>query len=101
MGRLISDTIDIAPFLLIAQATFAFILIVGYIVTLLYMLILYFENPDFLAGKFVPFKTPLDEKYDSQVPEANRFNIPMLIASLKTYKVKFTITDDTRKLKSR
>ena len=43
----------------------------------------------------MPFKTPLDEKYDSQVPEANRFNIPMLIASLKTYKVKFTYTDDT------
>ena len=39
------------------------------------------------SGKFVPFKTPLDEKYDSMVPEANRFNIPMLIASMKTYKV--------------
>ena len=39
------------------------------------------------AGKFLPFKTPLDERYDSMVPEANRFNIPMLMTSMKTYKV--------------
>ena len=40
-----------------------------------------------ISGKFLPFKTPLDERYDSMVPEANRFNIQMLMTSMKTYKV--------------
>ncbi|BFZ11350.1 hypothetical protein BsWGS_14390 [Bradybaena similaris] len=34
--------------------------------------------------KFLPFKTPLDSKYDGEVPEESRFNIEMLFAAAKT-----------------
>ncbi|RUS87888.1 hypothetical protein EGW08_004366, partial [Elysia chlorotica] len=32
---------------------------------------------------FLPFKTPLDARYDDQVPEENRFTVDMLLNSLK------------------
>lgn len=47
-----------------------------------------------IVGKFVPFKTPLDERYDSMVPEANRFGISMLFASMKTHQAKLGLVVD-------
>ncbi|KAL5007034.1 hypothetical protein ScPMuIL_015840 [Solemya velum] len=47
-----------------------------------------------ILGKFLPFKTPLDNKYDGDVPEHQRFNISMLFASLKTYKVRMGLLVD-------
>ena len=41
----------------------------------------------FAADKFIPFKTPLDSRYDSQIPDAKKFNIEMLFASCKSAKV--------------
>lgn len=34
-----------------------------------------------VAGKFLPFKTPLSERYNDQVPEENRFPLSMLLDS--------------------
>lgn len=47
-----------------------------------------------VAGKFLPFKTPLDNKYDDQVPEECRFDIHMLFHILKNYKVKMGLIID-------
>lgn len=41
-----------------------------------------------IIGKFLPFKTPLDSRYDDQVPEANRFTVDMLLNSLKMKRMK-------------
>lgn len=37
-----------------------------------------------IQDKFLAFKTPLDSKYDDQVPEENRFNMAMLFRSMKS-----------------
>ncbi|XP_065897990.1 mRNA-capping enzyme-like [Dysidea avara] len=34
-----------------------------------------------VAGKFLPFKTPLSDRYNDQVPEENRFPLAMLLDS--------------------
>lgn len=34
-----------------------------------------------VAGKFLPFKTPLSDRYNDQVPEENRFPLSMLLDS--------------------
>uniref|UniRef100_A0A0B7ADD3 Uncharacterized protein n=1 Tax=Arion vulgaris TaxID=1028688 RepID=A0A0B7ADD3_9EUPU len=39
-------------------------------------------------NKFLPFKTPLDSKYDGQVPEENQFKIAMLFTVAKTLRKK-------------
>jgi hypothetical protein len=41
----------------------------------------------FISDKFIPFKTPLDSRYDDDVPEECRFNFDMLLESLKNGKV--------------
>ncbi|XP_059165251.1 mRNA-capping enzyme-like [Physella acuta] len=41
-----------------------------------------------IQDKFLPLKTPLDSRYDPQVPEECRFNIDMLLNSLKVSKKK-------------
>jgi len=35
----------------------------------------------------LPFKTPLDARYSDQIPEECRFDLEMLFASLKSFKV--------------
>ncbi|KAK2156753.1 hypothetical protein LSH36_206g04070 [Paralvinella palmiformis] len=45
-------------------------------------------------GKFMPFKTPLDNKYNDQVPEECRFDIHMFFHILKNYKVKMGLVID-------
>ncbi|KAL4218429.1 hypothetical protein ACF0H5_023164 [Mactra antiquata] len=39
-----------------------------------------------IFDKFVPFKTPLDDKYDDDVPEECRFNVNMLLESMKVHR---------------
>lgn len=38
----------------------------------------------FFADKFIAFKTPLDHKYDDEVPDECKFNIQMFLSSVKT-----------------
>lgn len=47
-----------------------------------------------IVGKFLPFKTPLDHKYDDMIPEYSQFNIGMLFSSLKTMKIKMGLLID-------
>ncbi|KAL3184479.1 hypothetical protein MRX96_031771 [Rhipicephalus microplus] len=47
-----------------------------------------------IAEKFLPFKTPLSEVYDAQVPEENRFPPSMLLDSLSSYKLKMGLWID-------
>ncbi|XP_054710124.1 LOW QUALITY PROTEIN: mRNA-capping enzyme-like [Uloborus diversus] len=47
-----------------------------------------------IAGKFLAFKTPLDERYDSQVPEECTFTPSMLIASASCQKMKIGLWID-------
>ena len=39
------------------------------------------------AERFLPFKTPLDSRYNSQIPEESIFDIDMFFLSLKSQKV--------------
>ena len=47
--------------------------------------------------RFLAFKTPLDERYDDQVPPANRFSPTMLFQSMKAFKVKIGLWIDLTK----
>lgn len=47
-----------------------------------------------IAEKFLPFKTPLSEVYDAQVPEESRFPPSMLLDSLTTHKLKMGLWID-------
>lgn len=43
---------------------------------------------DLVQGKFLVFKTPLDERFNDQVPEQYRFHVDFVFSSMKSYKVK-------------
>ncbi|KAK3087185.1 hypothetical protein FSP39_002801 [Pinctada imbricata] len=47
-----------------------------------------------VQGKFLPFKTPLDGRYDSLIPEFSTFNLDMLFAFLKSMKLKMGLLID-------
>lgn len=47
-----------------------------------------------IQGKFLPFKTLLDGKYDDQIPEYSRFNADLLFSSLKMMRVKMGLLVD-------
>jgi len=47
-----------------------------------------------VAQRFLAFKTPLDEKYDEQVPVENRFNPAMLFQAMRAHKVKIGLWVD-------
>ncbi|GBN11275.1 mRNA-capping enzyme [Araneus ventricosus] len=47
-----------------------------------------------IVDKFIAFKTPLDESYDSQIPEECVFSPSLLIASLSSQKVKLGLWID-------
>ena len=54
------------------------------------MIILVFIQLQFwniFSDKFLAFKTPLGPRYDNDIPEANRFQLPMLFAYLQSLKV--------------
>lgn len=42
-----------------------------------------------LASKFLAFKTPLDKRYDPQIPAEHRFYPVMLFSVMDSYKVQF------------
>ncbi|KAK3858414.1 hypothetical protein Pcinc_035397 [Petrolisthes cinctipes] len=47
-----------------------------------------------VGNKFLVFKTPLNSKFDDQVPPEHRFSPQMLFASMKSYKVKIGLWID-------
>lgn len=47
-----------------------------------------------IADKFLAFKTPLGPRYDDEIPEANRFQLPMLFAYLQSLKVRLRLIID-------
>jgi len=49
---------------------------------------------ELIANKFLPFKTPLDSRYNDQVPEDCRFDVDMFFASVKGYKIKVGLIVD-------
>lgn len=50
-----------------------------------------------IADKFLAFKTPLGPRYDDDIPEANRFQLPMLFAYLQSLKVRLGLVIDLTK----
>ncbi|XP_077990812.1 mRNA-capping enzyme-like [Glandiceps talaboti] len=47
-----------------------------------------------VAGKFLPFKTPLSSRYDSQIPEENRFDLNMLFLYMDSMKMSMGLIID-------
>eukprot|EP00731_Ephydatia_muelleri_P011049 Em0005g1635a len=50
-----------------------------------------------VAGKFLPFKTPLDNRYDSQISEGDRFKFSMLIDLVTARQLKMGLVIDLTK----
>ncbi|XP_065191969.1 mRNA-capping enzyme-like [Sycon ciliatum] len=50
-----------------------------------------------VAGKFLPFKTPLDSRYDERVNMEDRWQLPLLIAYLKARTIKLGMIIDLTK----
>lgn len=48
----------------------------------------------FIKDKFLPLKTPLDDRYNDMIPEYSVFNLDLLFGSLKTMKVKMGLLVD-------
>lgn len=50
-------------------------------------------------GKFLPLKTPLDDRYNDMIPEFSVFNLDLLFGSLKTMKARnLVLSSQTMKL---
>lgn len=47
-----------------------------------------------IAEKFLAFKTPLGPRYDEEIPEANRFQLPMLFAYLQSLQMRLGLIID-------
>ena len=47
------------------------------------------KSVELIGKKFLAFKTPLDTKYDDQVPMQYRFPSKMLFDSMRGYKVRY------------
>lgn len=52
------------------------------------------RNGQLVEGKFFPFKTPLDHKYNRMIPEHSQFNIGMLFSILRTMELKMGLLID-------
>lgn len=52
------------------------------------------KSEELIAGKFLALKTPLDQRYDSQVPPQFLFYPSMLFSAMKSYKVKIGLWID-------
>ena len=50
-----------------------------------------------IVGKFLPFKTPLSSQYDAEVPEENRFGVPMLIMYMEAMQLRMGLVVDLTK----
>ncbi len=48
-------------------------------------------------GRFLPFKTPLSSRYDEDVPEANKFDISMLLSSVEGLQLRMGLVVDLTK----
>ena len=45
------------------------------------------KSLELIGGKFLAFKTPLDNRYDDQIEPQFRFGPEMIFSSMKSYKV--------------
>ncbi len=52
------------------------------------------KSHELVAGKFLAFKTPLDNRFDSKVEHRFRFAPDMIFASMKSYRVKIGLWID-------
>lgn len=52
------------------------------------------KSASLVGSRFLAFKTPLDERYDDQIPPEHRFNPDMLFSSMKAHKVKIGLVID-------
>lgn len=52
------------------------------------------KSTKLVHNKFLAFKTPLSSDFDSQVPEESRFSVEMMLASLKSMKLKMGLWVD-------
>jgi len=52
------------------------------------------KSDNLVANRFLAFKTPLDKKYDDQIPVENRFPPTMLFNNMKQHKVKIGLWID-------
>ena len=52
------------------------------------------KSDDLIGGKFLALKTPLDDRYDSQVPPQNLFYPSMVFSAMRGYKVKIGLWID-------
>ena len=52
------------------------------------------KSASLVGSRFLAFKTPLDERYDDQIPPEHRFNPDMLFNSMKAHKVKIGLVVD-------
>lgn len=52
------------------------------------------KSNSLVASRFLAFKTPLDDRYNEQVPMEHRFSPAMLFSSMKQYKVKIGLWID-------
>lgn len=50
-----------------------------------------------LAGKFLPFKTPLSSRYDGDIPEEDRFNIDMVVSVVEGKQLRMGLVVDLTK----
>lgn len=46
------------------------------------------KSLELIGGKFLAFKTPLDQKFDDKIDAAFRFPPSMVFSSMKSYKVR-------------
>ena len=49
------------------------------------------------AGKFLPFKSPLSSRYDKDIPEGNKFDIPMLLQYAEAMQLQMGLVIDLTK----
>jgi len=52
------------------------------------------KSVELIGNRFLAFKTPLDEKFDDQIPVEHRFSPEMLFQSMRAYKVKIGLWID-------
>ena len=55
------------------------------------------KSAKLIGDRFLAFKTPLDERYNDQVPMESRFSPEMLFRTMKAYKVKIGLWVDLTK----
>lgn len=49
------------------------------------------------SGKFIPFKAPLSSRYDQDIPEGDKFDIPMLLSYVEAMQLRLGLVVDLTK----